>query len=185
MERDFPSNAEVLAARNRMFARHPKTQFIALHVGNDAENLASVSECLDKFPNMHVDLGARIGELGRQPRTARRFFDRYQDRILFGTDATPHGTNTRSSSSGTRSTRSTTAFWKPKTSISTTRRRRFRRKGGGASMAWGSPDGILRKVYHDNAARFCCWRWPELSRCSKSALRDDRRADTGRRRALR
>jgi predicted TIM-barrel fold metal-dependent hydrolase len=88
---DFPSNAELLEARNKVFARHPKTQFVVLHVGNFAENLANVSENLDRFPNMFVDIGARIGELGRQPRTSRKFFDRYQDRILFGTDATPHG----------------------------------------------------------------------------------------------
>jgi len=88
---DFPSNAELLEARNRVFARHPKTQFVVLHVGNFAENLANVSENLDRFSNMFVDIGARIGELGRQPRTSRKFFDRYQDRILFGTDATPHG----------------------------------------------------------------------------------------------
>jgi predicted TIM-barrel fold metal-dependent hydrolase len=90
-DHDFPSNAELLEARNRMFARHPKTKFIALHVGNFSENLANVSENLDRFPNMFVDIAARIGELGRQPRAARRFFDKYQDRILFGTDATPHG----------------------------------------------------------------------------------------------
>jgi len=89
--RDFPSNAALLEARNRVFARHPKTQFVVLHVGNFAENLANVSENLDRFPNMSVDVAARIGELGRQPRTARRFFEKYQDRILFGTDATPHG----------------------------------------------------------------------------------------------
>ena len=88
---DFPSNAELLEARNRVLARHPKTQFLVLHAGNFAENLANVSENLDRFRNMFVEIGARIGELGRQPRTARRFFDRYQDRILFGTDATPHG----------------------------------------------------------------------------------------------
>ncbi|MBS1820954.1 MAG: amidohydrolase family protein [Acidobacteria bacterium] len=87
----FPSNAELIHARNRMFARHPKTRFIGLHVGNGAENLAEVSENLDRFPNLTVDIAARIGELGRQPRTARRFFEKYQDRILFGTDATPHG----------------------------------------------------------------------------------------------
>ena len=87
---DFPTNLELLDARNRMFARHPRTQFIALHVGNNAENLGYVSECLDRFPNMHVDLAARIGELGRQPRTARKFFEKYQDRIIFGTDAVPH-----------------------------------------------------------------------------------------------
>ena len=90
-DHDFPSNAELIEARNRMFARHPKTQFIALHVGNFSENLANVSENLDRFPNMSVDIAARIGELGRQPRTSRKFFDKYQDRILFGTDATPHG----------------------------------------------------------------------------------------------
>jgi predicted TIM-barrel fold metal-dependent hydrolase len=90
-DHEFPSNAELLEARNRVFARHPKTQFIVLHVGNFSENLANVSENLDRLPNMTVDTAARIGELGRQPRTSRRFFDRYQDRILFGTDATPHG----------------------------------------------------------------------------------------------
>ena len=90
-DHEFPSNAELLEARNRVFARHPKTQFIVLHVGNFSENLANVSDNLDRFPNMTVDTAARVGELGRQPRTSRRFFDRYQDRILFGTDATPHG----------------------------------------------------------------------------------------------
>lgn len=91
---DYPSNAELLEARNRVFARHPKTQFLVLHVGNFAEDLDDVSENLDRFPNMTVDLAARIGELGRQPRRARRFFDRHRDRILFGTDATPHGDET-------------------------------------------------------------------------------------------
>src|SRR2546425_8806838 len=52
------------------------TLFRSLHVGNNAENLAYVSECMDRFPNLHVELGARIGELGRQPRAARKFFDR-------------------------------------------------------------------------------------------------------------
>lgn len=89
--RDFPSNADLIEARNRVFARHPKTRFIVLHVGNFAENLANVSENLDRFENMTVDIAARIGELGRQPREARKFFDKYQDRVLFGTDATPHG----------------------------------------------------------------------------------------------
>jgi predicted TIM-barrel fold metal-dependent hydrolase len=92
--RDFPSNRQLLEARNRVFARHPKTTFVALHVGHNAEDLGYVSECLERYPNMHVEIGARVGELGRQPRTARRFFDRYQDRILFGTDAVPYGTQT-------------------------------------------------------------------------------------------
>jgi predicted TIM-barrel fold metal-dependent hydrolase len=88
---DFPSNAELIEARNRMMAKHPKTQFVTLHFGNFSENLQNVSKNLDKYPNMHVDMAARIGELGRQPLTSKRFFDKYQDRILFATDATPHG----------------------------------------------------------------------------------------------
>ncbi|HET8764201.1 MAG TPA: amidohydrolase family protein, partial [Rhodanobacter sp.] len=55
----------------------------------NAENLAAVAACLDRFPNTLVDISARVGELGRQPRLAQKFFDRYQDRILFGTDAVP------------------------------------------------------------------------------------------------
>ena len=88
---DFPSNAELIEARNRVFARHPKTTFVTLHCGNFSENLQNVSENLDRFPNMHVDIAARIGELGRQPFTSKKFFDKYQDRIVFATDATPHG----------------------------------------------------------------------------------------------
>ncbi len=87
--KDFPSKDSLLEARNRVFERHPRTQFVALHVGNRSENLGYVASCLDRYPNMSVEIGARIGEIGRQPRAAKRFFERYQDRILFGTDAVP------------------------------------------------------------------------------------------------
>ena len=68
--RDFPSFQELLSARDRVYARHPRTQFVSLHVGHNAENLAAVGAALDRFPNTTVELGARIGELGRQPRAA-------------------------------------------------------------------------------------------------------------------
>ncbi len=84
--RDFPSNVALQEARRRVMRRHPRTQFVCLHTA-DAENLKYVSECLEEHPNMYVDIAARIAELGRQPRAARKFFDRYQDRIVFGTDA--------------------------------------------------------------------------------------------------
>ena len=84
--KDYPTDAELLAARDRVLARHPKTTFIGLHVGHSSENLGAASAALDRFPNLHVEIAARIAELGRQPRAARRFFDKYQDRILFGTD---------------------------------------------------------------------------------------------------
>lgn len=84
--KDYPSDAELLAARDRVLSRHPRTTFIGLHVGHASENLAGAAAALDRFPNLHVEIAARIGELGRQPRASQRFFDRYQDRILFGTD---------------------------------------------------------------------------------------------------
>jgi predicted TIM-barrel fold metal-dependent hydrolase len=88
--KDFPANRELQEARRVVMRKHPQTQFVCLHVA-DAEDLAYVSECMDSHPNMWVDIAARIGELGRQPRAAKRFFERYQDRILFGTDAVPKG----------------------------------------------------------------------------------------------
>jgi predicted TIM-barrel fold metal-dependent hydrolase len=92
--KDYPSFDALVAARDRLLARHPKTTFIGLHVGHDSENLGRVGAALDRFPNLYVETGARLGELGRQPRATRRFFDRYRDRILFGTDAVPGGNDT-------------------------------------------------------------------------------------------
>lgn len=83
------SKAELLAARNRVIARHPRTVFVGAHVAECSEQLAEVSAWLDKYPNLFVDIGARTAELGRQPYTAREFCLRHADRILFGTDLVP------------------------------------------------------------------------------------------------
>lgn len=83
---DFPSRSELLAARNRVIARHPNTQFIGAHMAGNSEDLKSVAKWLDQHPNLVVEISSRIGELGRQPFTARKFIMKYQDRILFGTD---------------------------------------------------------------------------------------------------
>ncbi|MFN7806860.1 MAG: carbohydrate-binding family 9-like protein [Planctomycetaceae bacterium] len=85
----FPPRQQILDALERAVARHPGTTFISTHFGNNAENLEAVGRQLDRYPNLFVDFDARISELGRQPYTSRRFFLKYQDRILFGTDTTP------------------------------------------------------------------------------------------------
>jgi len=85
----FPSRQELHAQRNRAIARHPNTKFICAHFGNNPEDVATVAEWLDSYPNLYVDIDARISELGRQPYTARKFFLKYQDRVMFGTDTTP------------------------------------------------------------------------------------------------
>jgi predicted TIM-barrel fold metal-dependent hydrolase len=87
-ERFTPRN-ELLAQRNRAIARHPQTTFICAHCANNPEDLATVGQWLDTYPNMVLDIDARISELGRQPYSARRFFFKYQDRVLFGTDTPP------------------------------------------------------------------------------------------------
>ena len=86
----YPSKNELLAQRNRVIARHPGTVFVGAHVGTLPEELHTVGMWLDVYPNLYVDVSARISDLGRQPRTARQFLLHYQDRILFGTDTPPN-----------------------------------------------------------------------------------------------
>ena len=150
---DFPSNAELLEARNRVLARHPKTQFIVLHVGNDAENLPYVGECLDRFPNMHVELGARIGELGRQPRMAKKLFEKYQDRILFGTDAVPHGSDTPQQICNDELYEIYYRFLETEDEYFDYAPAPVPPQGRWRIYGLGLPDGILKKVYFENAAR--------------------------------
>lgn len=149
----FPSNEELLAARDQVIARHPKTQFIVLHVGNFAEDLGNVSAALDRFPNMHVEIGARIGELGRQPRTARRFFDKYQDRILFGTDAVPQGVQTPQQIFGERLYEIYYRFLETEDEYFDYAPAPVPPQGRWRIYGLGLPETILRKVYHQNAAR--------------------------------
>ncbi len=85
-EKDVPSYEELLASRDRMLARHPQTTFILCHLSNQGNDTASLGRVLDRFPNLYLDISARDYEIGRQPRTARQFLTRYQNRILFGTD---------------------------------------------------------------------------------------------------
>ena len=150
---DFPSNAELLEARNRVMARHAKTQFIVLHVGNDAENLPYVGNCMDRFPNMHVELGARIGELGRQPRMSRKFFEKYQDRILFGTDAVPNGTDTPQQVFNDELYEIYYHFLETEDEYFDYAPAPVPPQGRWRIYGLGLPDGILKKVYYENAAQ--------------------------------
>lgn len=85
----YPTFLTIVNQLANVVRRHPDATFIGAHVGCYAENLTWVGKLLDECPNFWVDISARVGELGRQPYTARRFFINYSDRILFGTDAGP------------------------------------------------------------------------------------------------
>lgn len=78
---------KLLQASERLFRKHPRTTFVAVHMGNCAEDLQWVDGLLQRNPNVHVDIAARVGEFGRHPaKEVRAFFERWQDRIVFGTD---------------------------------------------------------------------------------------------------
>jgi len=140
--RGFPSKPELLAARNRVIARHPRTQFVGLHVANHPEDLDEVARWLDTYPNLVVETGGRLAELGRQPRHARAFILAYQDRVLFGTDAFPSPAMYR------RWFRflETDDEYFPYADVPGD-------QGRWNVYALDLPDDVLRKVYHDNAAR--------------------------------
>ena len=82
----YPSFDTMMAERDRRFARHPDTTFIAAHMGWHANDLGRLGALFDRLPNVYAETAAILYELGRQPRAARAFFTRYQDRILFGKD---------------------------------------------------------------------------------------------------
>jgi len=149
--RDFPSNRELQEARRAVMRRHPRTQFVCLHVA-DAEDLPYVSECMDSHPNMHVDIAARIGELGRQPRMARRFFDRYQDRIVFGTDASA-SLNTPQQTFGDALYEIYYRFLETEDEYFDYAPAAVPPQGRWRIYGVGLPEPVLRKIYWENAAR--------------------------------
>jgi predicted TIM-barrel fold metal-dependent hydrolase len=149
--KDFPSNRELQEARRNVMRRHPRTEFVCLHVA-DSEDLPYVSECLESHPNMHVDIAARIGELGRQPRASRKFFDRYQDRILFGTDASA-GTDTPQQTFGDALYEIYYRFLETEDEYFDYAPAPVPPQGRWRIYGVGLPEQILRKVYAENAAR--------------------------------
>jgi predicted TIM-barrel fold metal-dependent hydrolase len=139
--RGLPSKPELLQQRNRVFERHPRTVFWGLHVANHPENLDEVGEWMERYPNLWLELGGRIAELGRQPRRASRFLRQFQDRIMFGTDHPP-----------------TVECYRAYFRCLETDDEYFDYPGYPWQGAWKIyglclPDEILRKLYHDNAAR--------------------------------
>lgn len=137
----FPGKSELLAQRNRVFERHPGTRFWGLHMANHSEDLDEVTEWMEKYPNLAVELGGRIAELGRQPRRASRFLRQFQDRVMFGMD-----------------TKLTAESYRTYFRFLETEDEFFDYPGYPWQGAWkiyglNLSHEILQKLYHDNAAR--------------------------------
>ena len=137
----FPSKEELLAQRDRMFAKHPNTTFVALHMANWPENLDYVSRLLDRLPNVLVEFGAREAELGREPRRAREFFLKYQDRIMFGTDNEVAEPMYRNHFRWLETGDESFDYWG------------YPGQGRWKIYGLNLPDDVLEKIYHKNAER--------------------------------
>jgi uncharacterized protein len=130
---------QLMEEQHQLFKSHPKTIFIAAHFGWYPNDLGKLSKLLDEMPNVMVEFGAVIAELGRQPRMARQFFTKYQDRIMFGKDSwVPEEYATYFRVLETEDEyfpyhKKYHAFWR--------------------MYGLGLPDSILKKVYYKNALR--------------------------------
>ncbi|HUQ48189.1 MAG TPA: amidohydrolase family protein [Gemmatimonadaceae bacterium] len=83
----YPSFEELMKERDNLFRKHPKTTFVAAHMGWSANNLGALGRMLDAYPNVYTEMGAVLYDIGRQPHGAHDFFVKYQDRIMFGKDS--------------------------------------------------------------------------------------------------
>ena len=135
----FPPFEQLMTERDNLFKRHPRTKFIAAHMGWHANDLPRLARMFDAMPNLSAELGAVLYDIGRQPRTAHDFFVKYQDRLLFGKDAyEPSEYPYYWRVFETRDDyfdyyRGYHAFWK--------------------LYGLGLPDDVLKKVYYANALR--------------------------------
>ena len=139
----FPSFMEIMNEFKNLVTRHRSTTFIGAHVGCYGENLGWVGQMLDDCPNYYIDISARLGELGRQPYTARKFFIQYQDRILFGSDMSPDLDAYRLCF---RFLETDDEYFNYNTS---------EMPGQGRWYVHGLylPDDVLKKIYHENAMK--------------------------------
>jgi predicted TIM-barrel fold metal-dependent hydrolase len=163
---DVPPWQELYDAFERRVKRHPRTTFIAVHFGNDPEDPDNVARMLDTYPNFFIDTAARVPELGRQPaEKMRRFYEKYQDRILFGTDtgigATADEMMFGSTGEQPPGRADEERFFKSTWRYFETNDRQFESptpiQGRWKIDGVGLPDPILRKIYFENAAHLLHW----------------------------
>ncbi|MGE0114213.1 MAG: amidohydrolase family protein [Steroidobacteraceae bacterium] len=151
--RQVPSQQELMQQRERLLARHPGTNFIGAHFGMNPDNLAYAAYLLDKYPNYYVDMSSVVQELGREPYSARKFFIKYQDRILFGTDG---GFGLQASGDGwtpERLFRSYLEFLETDNEYIEYPMFGLTKQGNWRIYGLDLPDEVLEKIYSKNAAR--------------------------------
>ncbi len=157
----FPTFHGILEAMTRVISRHPHTTFVCVHFGNNAEELDWIDRTLARYPNMMVDLAARIPELGRHdPEEVHRLFVKFQDRILFGTDFQSLGSRMILGSSGSEpppGLADAEVFFAKEWRWLETRDKNWEHmtpiQGDWVISSIHLPAAVLRKIYFDNARK--------------------------------
>lgn len=117
-----------------------RTTFAACHLANCCADLGRLGDLLDRHPNFYADIGARFAELSPIPRQVARFFAKYRDRLMYGTDNGPDPEMYRESFRLLES--ADEHFYLARFS-----------KYHWPAHGWGLPDEVLRALYRGNASR--------------------------------
>jgi len=157
---EWPAREELLTQMVNVVSRHPATRFIGVHFGNNPENYRYVAALLDRCPNFNIDTAARVPEIGRHdPVKLREFFVKYQDRIVFGSDTVygPDNFDLGVPVPGKRTAAEARTFFDAHWRFFETAARQIEHpspiQGKWKVNAINLPPTVLRKLYHDNAAR--------------------------------
>jgi predicted TIM-barrel fold metal-dependent hydrolase len=166
---EVPSWEALYKAFERRVARHPKTTFIGVHFGNAPEDPDLVARMLDKHPNLYIDTAARVPEIGRHDADKmKRFFEKYQDRVLLGTDTGIGGTQEDmmygSNGADPPTIKDEERFFSATWRYFETRDKQFEHptpiQGRWKIDGVGLSEAVLRKIYFENAARLIKWKPP-------------------------
>jgi len=130
----------VVDSLERAVKKHARTIFIACHLANCCSDLNRLGAMLDKYPNLHADIGARFAELSPIPRFVSQFFQRYQARLLYGTDMNPEAGMYRVTF---RLLETADEHFYPA----------YFRKYHWPMHAFALPDEVLKKLYRENALK--------------------------------
>ncbi len=131
--------------------KHPNTTFIACHFANLSYDLTRLGKLLEKYPNLWADNSARYAETATIPRFMRAFYQKYQDRLLYGTD-----------------NYFDLHMYRVTFRILETADEHFYEKAlfnyHWAYYGFDLPDGVLKKIYRENALRLLQERDKKLNR---------------------
>ena len=157
---EYPAREVLLDERDRVIERHPNTTFICVHLANSPEDLDAVDALLKRYPNVVVDISARVPEIGRHdPKRVRAFFVEHRDRILFGTDLGLSRTGVMLGSTGndTPGLEDVKPFFDAHFEFLETGTRDLRHptpvQGDWSIDGIALPKEVLQKIYRDNAVR--------------------------------